>query len=161
MVVITVTGIAACDGQSDVLAPLVAGNNGADPDAAGEQIAEQVEDTVAEDELANDQSFDIAELFFTEVDRQWFCSVTTPVSVFTDQFSIERTGAAQFDRFGVAQWSRQKTPDQLNFKTALGSTFVAREIFGTNTILEFERFSEREPEELYECVLTTRELSDL
>jgi len=116
---------------------------------------------VSDDTFADDQGFDIAELFFTEADRQWFCSVTTPVSVFTDQFFIEPDGAAQFERFGIAEWSTQKELDQLNFITAFGSAFIAREVFGTNTVLEFERLGERESAEYYECVLTTRELSDL
>lgn len=108
------------------------------------------------------ERFDIAEYFFTEVDRQWFCTVTSSVAVFTDQFTLDRAGGGWFERFGQSEWSRHEALLQLEVETASGETFSIREIFATNTVLEFQRFDELTgASEIYDCVLTLRDIGDL
>jgi hypothetical protein len=123
-----------------------------------------IDDRLTVDDPADDPTsvkFEIAEYFFTEDDRQWFCSVTTAVSAFTDQFYLDRFGGANFERFGVAEWSSHDELEQLDVVTALGVRFAINEIFATNTVLEFQLQHDSESAELYDCVLTTREIYDL
>jgi hypothetical protein len=139
----------------------------ASDDNGGENAPDQPADTTEPDigavEPAPDAgafddtgSFDIAELFFTEADRQWFCSVTSDISVFTDQLYVDRFGGGWFERFGVVTWRRHESRDELIVTTATGEEWQIQEIFGSNTVLEFLLQGESAPS-LYSCVLTLRD----
>ena len=119
--------LAACSGQSDAVddqrSDSIVENSVLEPDQTSEPEAgelstgsstDSIDDSLANDDQAEIDQFDIAEFFFTEVDRQWFCSVTTAVSVFTDQLYLARTGEGRFERFGLVQWRRNETLDQLS-----------------------------------------------
>jgi hypothetical protein len=136
-------------------------------DNGGENAPDQPADTTEPDigavEPAPDAgafddtgSFDIAELFFTEADRQWFCSVTSDVSAFTDQLYVDRFGGGWFEGFGVVTWRRHESRDELIVTTATGEEWQIQEIFGSNTVLEFLLQGESAPS-LYSCVLTLRD----
>ena len=175
--------LAACSGQSDAVddqssEPSVE-NSTVEPgqtnvpeasDTSTGSLPDSIDDSLANDDQADIDQFDIAEFFFTEVDRQWFCSVTTAVSVFTDQLYLARTGEGTFERFGLVQWRRNEALDQIDIVAGVDSRFSLQEIFASNTVLEFQRVgsasadqgeSQSEARELYECVLTTRDLSIL
>lgn len=131
-------------------------------DTGGDIASDPPEDTTEPDIGAvepapvDPPAFDIAELFFTEADRQWFCSVTNNVSVFTDQLYIDRFGGGWFERFGIVTWLRDETRDELIVTTSSGGEWQVQEIFGSNTVLEFLLQGESAPS-LYSCVLTQRD----
>lgn len=171
--------LAACSGQSDAVddqrsEPIVE-NSTLEPVQTSEPEAsdpstDSIDDSLANDDQAEIDQFDIAEFFFTEVDRQWFCSVTTAVSVFTDQLYLARTGEGRFERFGLVQWRRNEALDRIDIVAGVDNRFSLQEIFASNTVLEFQLVasagggqgeSQSEAPELYECVLTTRDLSIL
>ena len=175
--------LAACSGQSDAVddqrSEAIVENSTLEPDQTSEpeagdlstgSSADSIDDSLANDDQADIDQFDIAEFFFTEVDRQWFCSVTTAVSVFTDQLYLARTGEGTFERFGLVQWRRNAALDRIDIVAGVDNRFSLQEIFASNTVLEFQRVgsasadqgeSQSEARELYECVLTTRDLSIL
>ena len=167
MVLTTAFIAAGCNGGSS--APVASPVEDANTEQTEQLLPDELSvNDIPGDSLVDDDSldfsdpdpgnFDIAEYFFSEVDRQWFCSVTTPVSVFTDQLYVDRLGGGWFERFGLVQWTRHNEPDQLDIVTTVEDMFSLREIFGTNTILEFQRHVEdTEASELYDCVLTTRD----
>jgi len=163
--------VTGCSGQSNgddesVIQSPVEGAD-TDPSPSNELSADGIPvdslpDPLADDERVDLDSFDLAEYFFTETDRQWFCSVTTAASAFTDQLYVDRFGGAWFERFGQAEWSRHDAFDQLDIVTIAGEQFALREIFGANTLLEFLRHSDDNTDsELYECVLTSRDVGVL
>ena len=175
--------LAACSGQSDAVddqrsEPSVE-NSTVEPgqtnvpeasDTSTGSLPDSIDDSLANDDQADIDQFDIAEFFFTEVDRQWFCSVTTAVSVFTDQLYLARTGEGTFERFGLVQWRRNAALDRIDIVAGVDNRFSLQEIFASNTVLEFQLVgsagggqgeSQSEAPELYECVLTTRDLSIL
>ncbi len=162
--------LAGCSGQSDrtddgmdsIVGNATQNQNPASEPEPGDRSDQSEVDPLANDDQTETDRFDSAEYFFTEVDRQWFCTVTTPVSVFTDQLYLARMGDAWFERFGLVEWSRNETLDQLEIVTGVDSSFSLREIFATNTLLEFQRHNEEGGvSELYECVLTARNVAIL
>ena len=57
--------------------------------------------------------FDVAELLFTESDRQWFCSVTTDQLTTEDQVFFSRAGTATMTRFRDVFWNRSLTDQSI------------------------------------------------
>ncbi len=105
--------------------------------------------------------FDIAELFFTEPDRQWFCNVSSVESEFSDEIFFDRQGTATFSRFGLVYWNRDSEAQAIRIASPFVATSVLSEVFSANTVLQFQLDTDDSFDEVYDCVLTTREITRL
>ena len=123
------------------------------------------EDTVLnDDESANsavecEAEFDDASLLYTELDRQWYCSVSSVDSVTSDELYFNADGTAVFSRYGQVFWNRNLPGDEINVASPFISSFVMRDIRSANTTLQFTSVSESEADQQYDCVLVGRTAS--
>ena len=105
--------------------------------------------------------FDHAELLYTEIDRQWVCSVDTAQSTFTEEMYFQRAGTAVFGRLGPVYWNRTKSTaedaDEITVASPSIETHVMSEIQSANTTLSFVMRGGAS-EERYDCVLAGRDV---
>lgn len=101
--------------------------------------------------------FDHAELLFTEIDRQWLCSVTSSQLTGTDGVYFGRSGTASFARFGDVYWNRNIAAAEINLASPFIAPFVMRNISSSNTTMQFDLVDETGTAQLYECVLVQRD----
>lgn len=101
--------------------------------------------------------FDIAELVFTESDRQWYCSVSSSPAVSSDEVFFSRNGTAWFSQYGQVYWNRNITDDTLTVASPLISTMSIKEINSANTTLQFKLGDGVTNDALYDCVLVQRD----
>lgn len=101
--------------------------------------------------------FDHAELLFTEIDRQWLCSVTSSQLSGNDGVYFGRNGTASFARFGDVYWNRNSAAAEINVASPFIVPFVMRNISSSNTTMQFNLVDETSAEQLYECVLVQRD----
>jgi hypothetical protein len=158
-------GLVACGGDSTPQAMQVTGDGQA---AAGGQDVSgmQSSDDAAQQPPAvqNDAQqcdapvFDIAELLFTEADRQWFCTVTTDTLSTEDQVYFARSGTAVTTRFRDVYWNRSMTDQSINVASPFISPFVIRNITSSNTVMSFDLVTDSGRTEVYDCVLVGREV---
>lgn len=102
-------------------------------------------------------TFDIAELLFTESDRQWFCTVTTDTLTTEDQVFFSRNGTGTMTRFRDVFWNRSMADQSISVASPFISPFVIRNITSSNTVMTFDLVTEAGRSEAYDCVLVGRE----
>ncbi|OED37689.1 hypothetical protein AB833_22750 [Chromatiales bacterium (ex Bugula neritina AB1)] len=106
--------------------------------------------------------FDRAELLYTEIDRQWICSVSSAQATFTDELFFMRSGTAVFSRFGQVYWNRvgsiSASAGEITIASPTIESRVLSEISSANTVLQFA-MNQGAAEENYDCVLAGREVN--
>ncbi len=139
-------GLVACGSDNDSQAML----SDDEPQAA----------MVPDDPLQCDApAFDVAELLFTESDRQWFCTVTVETFVTEDQVFFSRSGTAVMTRFRDVYWNRSMADQSINVASPFISPFVIRNISSSNTVLSFDLITDSDRTEVYDCVLVGRDIA--
>ena len=101
--------------------------------------------------------FDIAELVFTESDRQWYCAVSSSQTASSDEVFFNQNGTALFSQYGQVYWNRNLADDTITIASPLISTLILKEINSANTTLQFELGDGVVDDAVYDCVLVQRE----
>ena len=158
-------GLVACSSDSAQQTMQVAGDGqiaASAQDVSGMQsnVAAGTQLTTVQNDLqqCDAPDFDIAELLFTEADRQWFCAVTTDSLRTEDQVYFARTGTAVTTRFRDVYWNRSMTDQSINVASPFISPFVIRNITSSNTVMSFDLVTDSGRTEIYDCVLVSREV---
>lgn len=128
------------------------------------EAAEPEDLILQEDPLVCAVDFDIAELVFTESDRQWSCSIFSGSNndgsgVAFDALYFSRMGTVISQNTGVWYWNRILPGDEIRLLSPTMPSMLVRNIVSSNTTLEFNTVSEIGEEAVYECVLVARELA--
>ncbi len=107
-------------------------------------------------------AFDHAELLYTEVDRQWLCSVSSSQLTYTDSVFFQRSGTADFGHLGQVYWNRtaalDASSDEITIASPTITTHVLRDITSANTVLQFGLHNGA-GEQQYDCVLVGRDIA--
>lgn len=127
------------------------------PQSGSDSQAAALEDGSAALPQCDGQPIDQAEFLFTEIDRQWTCSVTSSQLTSVDSVYFSRGGTATFSRFGDVYWNRDLQSDAINIASPVTVPFVLRDITSANTTLQFNLSDDRGSEQFYDCVLVQRE----
>ncbi len=114
---------------------------------------------IVQDDLACKAEIDIAEFFLTEADRQWSCSIESSAGFRFDDVFFDRRGTALFANDGIHYWNRNPESDSINLAAPGRTTLLMTDIASSNTTLMYRTVSDTGAEELYECLLVTREMS--
>lgn len=154
IVVISALSLCACGGSSS--------DTTVSPDTNTAPLQDDVagsDNTQMQCDAGDD--FDIAELVYTETDRQWFCSVSSTAAELSDEVYFSRDGTATFSRFGLVYWNRDIEVQEIRIASPFVSTSVLRNVFSANTVLQFDLNSGDTLDEFYDCVLTQRDATRL
>ncbi len=146
------------------------GGSGDDPvvDLVGSELAFEAELSVVEAIQDDGNSlvsalqcdvadFDIAELVFTESDRQWSCSVSSSQTVSSDAVFFSQNGTAVFAQHGTVYWNRNLIEDTLTIASPLIPTLSLKDINSANTTLQFTLGDGAATDAVYDCVLVQRD----
>ena len=109
--------------------------------------------------LACAAEFDVAELFLTEVDRQWSCQITSNVGIRFDDLFFDRNGTAVSANDGIRYWNRNLPDATVNLLSPTQPSMLMSEIGASNTVLMFNTVTPSGVEQSYDCVLVPREVS--
>lgn len=103
-------------------------------------------------------AFDFAEQLFTEIDRQWYCSVSAGGGLqIYDEVFFSRRGTAVTTRFREVYWNRSLDDQVINVASPAVSPFVISNISSSNTVLTFTLLTDTGRSEAYDCILVGRE----
>lgn len=112
---------------------------------------------LSDDQSCPAPSFDVAELLFTESDRQWYCSVAGAGVQLEDEIYFARNGQAVTTRFREVYWNRSLADDSINVASPFISPFIISNMVSANTVLTFDLIKQTGEVEVYDCVLVGRE----
>ena len=117
-------------------------------------------ENVQQDEpLACAAEFDVAELFVTEVDRQWSCQISSQVGIRFDELFFDRSGTVVSANDGIWYWNRNLPGLEVNLASPNLPSMLMSGIMSSNTVLMFDTVTPPGVEQTFDCVLVPREVS--
>jgi len=132
--------------------------------ASSNAMVTQAEPVVFQDAaaqcLVTDIADDIAELLFTEIDRQWTCEIASADGMRFDDIYFSRTGFASLGSDNAWFWNRRLDDDAINLLSPTFGSLVLRQIESANTTLTFTSTSDMGVRESYDCVMVAREVEN-
>jgi len=135
--------------------------------ASSDSMVPQVDSVVMQDPsaqcLADDptrSSVDVAELLFTESDRQWTCEIASDVGERFEELYFSRSGFASVGSDSAWFWNRRIVDDAINLLSPTFGSLVLQQIESSNTTLTFTSTSDVGLRESYDCVLIAREIEN-
>ena len=151
-VVLTVS-LCACGGSG--------GASGGDAGAIAEDGFDSpmlADDFMPQDDQACLAEIDIAEFFLTEIDRQWACEINSAAGSRFDEIFFDRRGTATTGSGDIWYWNRNLASDEVNLASPGRPAALMTDIGSSNTVLFFRTVSDAGVEEVYDCVLVSREI---
>jgi len=100
---------------------------------------------------------DVAELLFTESDRQWSCEIAFDGGVRFEDIYFSRSGFASLGSDNAWFWNRRLADDAINLLSPTFGSLVLRQIESSNTTLTFTSASDVGVRESFDCVMVARE----
>jgi len=129
-------------------------------DLQDDPIVQQDQSTQCMADDASRSTQDVAELLFTESDRQWSCEIVFDGGVRFEDIYFSRSGFASLGSDNAWFWNRRLADDAINLLSPTLGSLVLQQIYSSNTTLTFTSASDVGLRESYDCVMVAREIEN-